>query len=257
MHDPTKKKPDPRLSNIRVVLVQPMYGGNVGSVCRAMKNMGIHDLVLVNPLKHDMKELRMMAVRAIDVYDNHRRFDTLAEAVADCGAVAATSARDGFYRDHAYTLRDGAPKLLDVAAGQPVALVFGREDSGLGNDDLKLATHIIRIPTSATFSSLNLSQAVMTFCYELFTAAEVFTPPKEISPEAPIAFRERMFDAWKTTLLDIGFFEEAKSEHMMMGLRRILTRGKLTTNDVKIMMGIAKQAHWAANHKKAKDDDEE
>lgn len=249
MNEADKHIPDPRLGNIRVVLVQPLYGGNVGAVCRAMKNMGLHELVLVDPPEHDQHELRKMALSAGDIYDQHRRVDTLAEAVADCGAVAVTSARDGFYRDHGYTLRDGAPQLLEAAASQAVAIVFGREDSGMGNDDLKLATHIIRIPTSSAFSSMNLSQAVMAFCYELYTASGIFAPPKEISPDAPIEFRERMFEAWESTLLDIGFFDEAKAGHMMMGLRRVLTRGKLTTNDVKIMMGIARQAQWAANHK--------
>lgn len=234
-----------KLHNIRVVLVRPVYGGNVGAVCRAMKNMGVRDLALVNP-RNDMNwdEARQRAYRALDVLEGHRRFSSLVEAVADCGLVAGTSVRPGLYREHAQTPRDCAPRLLAAAADTSVALVFGPEDSGLTNEEIALCTQIIRIPSSEEYPSLNLSHAVMVICYELFLAAGEFEPPAERSPEAPSQLRERMFAMWREALLNIGFMDQQKADHMMMGLRRILSRGPLTVADIKILMGIARQANW-------------
>lgn len=234
------------LENIRIVLVGPLYGGNIGSACRAMANTGMSDLAIADPQPVDLDEARMMACHATDILDDRREFKTLAEAVADCGLVMGTTVRTGLYRQHARTPREWAPKALEVARTGKVALVFGREDKGLSNEELALCTQIIRIPTTTTYSSLNVAQAVMICCYELFVASGVYEPPKEKSDEAPSALRERMFEMWNTTLLRIGFMEEDKAAHMMYGLRRILARGRLTVDDVRILMGIARQANWAA-----------
>jgi TrmH family RNA methyltransferase len=235
------------LKNIRVVLVEPLYGGNVGSVCRAMANMGLSDLAVVKERPDlDLVEARTMAFRAVDLFEKRQHFLSLAEAVADCGLVAGASARVGLYRDHSHTPRTVAPLLLETAAHQPVALVFGREDKGLNNDEIALCTQIVQIPSSPDYLSLNLSKAVMVFCYELFVASETFEPSTEKSPEASSVMRERMFAMWEQTLLDIGFMEEQKSQHMMLGLRRILSRGTLTDSDVRILMGMARQSQWCA-----------
>lgn len=235
------------LENIVVVCARPMYGGNMGSICRAMMNMGLSRLRIVQAREDmDQSELRMMAKHAITLYDEAEHFSTIGEALADCVAVAATSAREGFYRDTARTLSDTAPLLLDATASGPVALLFGPEDKGLSNDELKLATHIIRIPTSPEYSSINLSQAVLLCAYELYNRAGDYEPPSESSPIADNEFRERMFEAWREAMLDIRFSKEDKLEHMMMGLRRILSRAPLTTNDVKILMGLARQSSWAS-----------
>ncbi len=238
------------LDNIRVVLVGPLYGGNVGSACRAMKNMGVSRLCLVAPSPDlDETEARTMACHAADVYEARRVFGSLREAVADCGLVAGTTARPGLYRAHARTPRAWAPGLLEAAAAAPVALVFGPEDRGLSNEELAPCTHIVQIPSSGAYPSLNLAQAVLVCCYELFTAADVFEPPAEPSPEAPSALRERMFAMWREALLAVGFMGEDKADHMMLGLRRILARGLLTVSDVRILMGIARQTRWMASER--------
>ena len=234
------------INNIRVVLVGTLYGGNVGSVCRAMANMGFCDLALVAPQRLDMDEARKMAVHAVDILDGRKEFAELADAVADCGAVMGTSCRGGLYRAHSRTPRDWAPKALDVAASGKVALVFGREDKGLSNDELALCTQIMEIPTTDTYASLNLAQAVMVCCYEIFTASGSYSSPQEKSLEATSEARERMFGIWRETLFEIGFMKEDKADHMMMGLRRLLSRGVLTQDDIKILMGIARQSLWAA-----------
>jgi tRNA/rRNA methyltransferase len=236
------------LDNVRIVLMNPIYGGNVGSVCRAMANMGLSDLAVALPRPMNMDEARMMACHATAILDGRSECGTLAEAVSDCRMVVGTTARAGLYREHATTPRDVAPAVLAAAAGGKVALVFGREDNGLSNDEIALCTHIVQIPSSPARPSLNVAQAVMICAYELFVAAGVHEPLAERSPEAPSGLRERMFSIWRDTLLRIGFMKEDKADHMMLGLRRVLSRGVLTVNDARIIMGIAKQTRWAAEH---------
>ncbi len=239
------------LKNLKVVLASPIYSGNVGAVCRAMKNMGVTDLRIAAPrAAWKMDDVKMMALHAFDVFERRKEFPSLAEAVADCGLVAGTTARRGLYRDHANTPRGWAERLLTAAAKSKVALVFGPEDSGLSNEDIQFCTQIIRIPTSPKYSSLNLAQAVLVCCYDLYVASGQFEPPQELSPEAPAAMREQMFEKWRESLLDIGFMKGDKADHMMLGLRRILSRGLLTVKDVRIMVGIARQMKWAAEHRK-------
>lgn len=235
------------LENIRIVLVDPIYGGNVGAVCRAMANMGFSDLALVAPKNLDLDEAEMMACHATKILHGRTEFATLAEAVADCGLVMGTSAREGLYRAHSKSPREWAPKTLEVAnSGGKVAILFGREDDGLTNEELAICTQVIRIPTTGTNSSLNISQAVMICCYEIFVAGGVYEPPLEKSPEAPSHLRERMFAMWREAMLNMGFVEPDKADHMMFGLRRILSRGTLTVDDIKILMGLARQTLWIA-----------
>ncbi len=240
------------LENIRVVLVEPLYGGNVGAVCRAMANAGMKALTLVNPKPLDLDEARMMACHAGHVLDGRRECATLAEAVADCTLVMGTSAREGLYRQHARSPRDWAPVILETAAQAPVALVFGREDKGLSNDELALCNRIIQIPSDPACPSLNLSQAVLICCYEIFVLAGVYQPPEEKSLLATSELRERMFAIWRELLLEIGFMEPDKADHMMLGIRRLMGRGAQTEDDVRILMGIARQAEWASGHLRSK-----
>ncbi len=241
------------LKNIRIVLVEPQSSGNIGSVCRVMMNMGITDLAIINPHdRHDWEEARRLACHADELLDARKIFQTLEEAIADCTVVAGTSARTGMYRDHAGLPREIAPTLLDSAAHHKTALVFGREDTGLTNEELALCTHIINIPSSEIYQSLNLSHAVMVCCYELFLLAGSgdYQPPRERSTEANGEMRDRLFDSWSHMMLETGFCKEDKLEHMMMGLRRIFSRGKLTENDTKILLGIARQSRWVASQLK-------
>jgi len=237
------------LENIRIVLVDPKYAGNIGSICRVMMNMGVTDLALVAPNEAlDWEEARKLAYSAETMLDNLKTFPTLEEAVADCTVVAGTSARTGFYRDHAYLPREIAPIVLESAAHHKAALVFGREDKGLFNEEIAVCTHIINIPSSDLYRSLNLSHAVMVCCYELFLLANnpSYAPPEECSPEANGKLRERLYEAWSGMMLETGFCEKEKLDHMMLGLRRIFSRGKLTENDAKILLGLAKQSRWVA-----------
>ncbi len=244
---------DLTLRNVRVVLVNPLYGGNVGSVCRAMANTGLSDLAIAGPRLLDMNEARMMACSAVDILTNRTPYPSPAEAVADCALVVGTTARLGLYRSHSRTPREAAARILEVAPTQKVALMFGREDTGLTNESLALCTDIIQIPSTPEYSSMNLAQAVMICCHEIYVARGLFVPSEEKSDEAPSEIRERMFDMWRKTLLGIGFMHDDKADHMMFGLRRILSRGKFSIDDARIMMGIARQVDWAAEQGKQQD----
>ena len=236
------------LDNIRIILVEPISGGNIGSVCRAMNNNGIADLAIVNPRPEtDWEDARKLSCKAKAQLEARKEFQTLAEAVSDCTVVAGTSARTGFYRDTANSPREFAPIALESAREHKIALVFGREDKGLFNEELALCTHIIQIPSSECYTSLNLSHAVMVCCYEIFAASGTFQPSEEKAEEASSELRERMFDVWREMMIKTEFTHEQKLEHMMMGLRRIFSRGKLTVPDVKILMGLAKQSIWVSN----------
>ena len=235
------------LSPIRIVLVSPIYGGNIGAVCRAMKNMGLRDLAIAAPRADtDWAEARKIATHADDVLAARRTFPRVEDAIADCGLVFGTTARPGLYREHARTPREWAPRILTAAADTPVALVFGPEDRGLSNAELTPCNHFIRIPSSPDYPSLNLAQSVMVVAYELFVAAGVFEPPAERSPEATSEHRERMFAMWERALRAIGFMDAEKSAHMMLGLRRVFARAPLTRADVRIFMGVARQTLWMA-----------
>ncbi|OGV66755.1 MAG: hypothetical protein A2498_12905 [Lentisphaerae bacterium RIFOXYC12_FULL_60_16] len=233
------------LDTVRVVLVGTLYGGNVGSVCRAMANMGCCDLALVAPQNLDMDEARMMACHATDILDSRSVFDTLADAVQDCSLVVGSTAREGLYRQHVQSPREWAPRIVEAAGAGRVALVFGREDNGLNNEEIGLCSHLVRIPT-AGYRSLNLAQSVMICLYELFVATGRYEPPAEKSIEAPSGVRERMFTMWRESLLAVGFMQADKADHMMLGVRRIFSRGRLTEDDARILMGVARQMNWLA-----------
>ncbi len=237
------------MDNIRIVLVNPLYGGNVGSVCRAMANTGVSDLAVVAPARLDMNEARAMACSAVEILRGRTEYPSLAEAIADCGLVMGATARLGLYRSHSQSPRELAPRILSAAEQQTTALVFGREDSGLTNEELALCTQIIQIPSTPEYRSFNLAKAVLIGCYEIFVASNVFEPSKEPSPKAVSEMRERMFELWREALCEIGFMKDDKADHMMLGLRRILSRGELSRNDVRIMMGIARQAMWASGQR--------
>jgi len=237
-------------SNLRIVLVEPLYGGNIGSCCRAMNNMGVTDLALVSPQRSvDWREAEVMAVHAADILRSRKTFATLEESVADCVAVVGTTARRGLYRQHCKSPREWAPELAALSEQGHVAIVFGREDQGLFNEEVAICTHLVQIPSDATYTSLNLAQAVLILCYEIFLVQGKFDPVREKSTLAPARMKTQMMAMWRQYLLDIGFMDEATADHMMAGIQRIFSRGAVTEDDVNIIMGIARQSGWAKKMK--------
>lgn len=238
------------LDNIKIVLVGTLYTGNVGSACRAMANMGFHNLVLAAPnLQNDWSEGERMAVHATDILQNRKEFDTFEEAVADCVAVVGTTARGGLYRQHVKAPRDCAPDILSLAETGPVAIVFGREDKGLLNEEVAQCTHLIRIPVDEGYTSINLSQAVLITCYEFFTATGRYQPPHEKAPPAPQAQKMQLMKNWSQMLQEIGFMKPEQADHFMQGFHRVFSRGVFTKDDAALMLGVARQAIWAKNNR--------
>ena len=121
------------------------------------------------------------------------------------------------------------------------------EEFGLSREEIALCTQLVRIPSSPAYASLNLAQAVLVVAYELFVRAGDFTPPLESSAEAPSRMREAFFAKYDQALFDIGFTMPETRTHMMLGIRRIFSRGPLTEKDLQILLGIASQTQWAAN----------
>ncbi len=235
------------LDNIRIVLVGTLYSGNVGSICRAMANMGLRHLTLAAPrILDDWSDGKRMAVHATDIMDARKEVATFQEAIADCAAVVGTTARGGLYRATVQPPRVLAPEILRIAAHAPVAIVFGREDQGLHNDEIAQCTHLVRIPVDESYQSLNLSQALLIVAYELYTATGTYVSPvEEGSILASHATKEAFMVRWRKAMIDIGFMDEQKADHMMQGFQRVFSRGIKSDPDARIMMGVARQATWA------------
>ncbi|NJR40051.1 MAG: RNA methyltransferase [Leptolyngbyaceae cyanobacterium CSU_1_4] len=236
------------LTHIRVVLVEPAGALNVGSVARVMKNMGLSELVLVNPRCDRLgQDARLMAVRAADVLESAREVETLAEALQGCLKAIATSGRDrATFTTPVETPRLALPWLLDA----PAALIFGREDSGLTNAEMNHAQRLIQIPSTEVYPSLNLAQAVGICCYELSSAIASTQPsPAQPSPLqlASLDDLEGYYQHLESLLLQIGYLYPDTAPSRMEKFRKLLNRAYPTTREVAMLRGILRQMAWALN----------
>jgi len=241
----------PVLENISIILVEPQSPGNVGMVCRAMKNMGLASLKLVNPCQIDHPEALKFAVSARDLLENARLFPDLESALADTPLSIATTRRHGKYRQEIFTPKEIVARLAADAAANRAAIVFGREDSGLTTAEVALCRWQATIDTSPEYGSLNLAQAVLLFCYEIFTGYRP-TPDRAVRELAPGESLETMYAQMERTLLRIGFLNPENPAHIMMTLRRILSRAALDRREAAVMRGMMSQIDWAAGEFKGK-----
>jgi tRNA/rRNA methyltransferase len=265
------------LQNITIVLVRPQYAGNIGSVCRAMKNMGLSRLILVSPEQDPLSaEARMMATSAKDILHKTKIFSSLEEALQGFRWIAGTSARKGINRGPFISPREISPEILQNARSIPVAILFGPEDRGLTNRELDPCHALIRIPTDSGLSSLNLAQAVMVMGYELYLASlPEMRNVDETRPRAEFRMRrgkrarkgealsssgampklaefrkiEGMYNHLEELLLRIGFLDSNNPKRIMHTLRRIFGRANLGDRDVAILRGIFRQLEWYATHR--------
>ena len=235
------------LSNVRIVLVRPRGSANVGAAARAMKNMGLGELTLVRPAVRRYAAAEAMAVHARDLVRAARVVDSIEHAVADCGLVVGTTCRGGPYRAAAEDADASAPELLANASRRRVAVLFGPEDHGLTNEDLRSCHRLIRIDTNPAYASLNLAQAVLLVGAALRRAVTAghACAMREVEP-APAAAVERMYRHLQRALLSIGFLHPQNPEHLMFALRGLLGRTQLEDHEVRILLGIARQIEWAA-----------
>ena len=225
---------------IRIVLVGTTHPGNIGAVARAMKNMGLTDLRLVRPKYFPHEEATARASGASDILEQARVTDTLAEALADCVYVAATSARSRTINWPSMGPRDCAERMIMERANGPVACVFGPEKTGLHNDDLDLCHTLLTIPTDPGFSSLNLAMAVQVVTYELRVAGMLDEGPV-FDVEAPPATgeeMERFYTHLEQVMRDIEFLDPDNPRHLMRRMRRLFIRARPDKNEINILRGI-------------------
>ena len=232
------------LENIRIVLVHTSHTGNIGSAARAMKTMGLSQLVLVNPVSAPDGKSNALAAGAGDVLANAKIVSTLAEAVADCGLVIGTSARSRTLSWPMLEPRECGEKMINEVSNYPVALVFGRENNGLSNDELQQCHFHVCIPANPEYSSLNLAAAVQTLCYEVRMAYLNLTrsqyPENQPSDnEYPLAEDlEGFYSHLEQTLIKTNFIIAKHPGMVMTKLRRLYNRARPETQELNILRGI-------------------
>jgi tRNA/rRNA methyltransferase len=228
-----------RPDSICIVLVRPKFPENIGSVARAMKNMGLGRLVVVNGCSPLHANAYKLASGAEDILERAEECFTLREAISEMGCVVGTTSRRGKERDPDLTPEALVKKLIPLSQKNLIGLAFGSEKEGLTNEELSLCHLYARIPSMESFPSLNLAHAVMVVSYELFkNAMEV--PKKEVQL-AQAEQLERMLGHMEKTLLRIGFLDSKNPQRIMRVLRKLFGRSQMDEREVKIFEGIWSQ----------------
>lgn len=240
--------------NVAIVLVETSYPGNIGSVARAMTNMGFEDLRLVNPLTdHRGEDARKLAHGCHDFLERAHVYPTLEAAVQGCSLVVATSHKSIRYNQKSFTARELGRELIPYCEENKVALVFGREQSGLTNTEINFCSWLVSIPSASSYPSLNLSQAVMLLCYELFMTSLAVPDPK-IAKLAESKELEHFLGYVHRTLELAGFHHKNNRPEIFLGtLRRVLTRRKLEVNDLNVFYKLFQQIETLAQNLKSED----
>lgn len=226
--------------SIRIVLVGTTHPGNIGAVARAMKNMGLEELVLVEPRYFPHPEATARASGADDLLENARVVERLADAVEDCVFVAGASARSRSINWPCLDAHDAATHAIaESSRGGNVALVFGPEKSGLSNEDLDHCNALLSIPTNPEFSSLNLAMAVQVVTYEIRSQQSEAIPEFENDiPPASSGAMEHFYAELEKLLLEVRFLDPENPRHLMRRLRRLYVRANPDQNEINILNGI-------------------
>ena len=240
-------------SNIRIVLVETTHPGNIGAVARAMKTMGMETLYLVKPKFFPNAECTARASGADDILANAIVCADLVEALRGCRLVVGTSARRRTVEWPELAPRGAAQRMLAEAARGPVALVFGRESSGLTNAELDRCHWLAHVPTNPAFNSLNLAAAVQLFAYE-FWIAELGKEAQAPADEREVAGAEELerFNVHLAqTLGEIGFTSPGQSKKLLRRLRRLFNRARPDRDELNILHGILSTAQRLARRHRA------
>jgi len=230
------------LENIRIIMVNTSHPGNIGSAARAMKTMGLSQLVLVDPVNPPNEQTIALAAGATDILGNLKTVSTLQEATADCSLVIGTSARSRTLSWPMLNPREAGDKLASAAMKNTVGLVFGRERTGLTNEELQQCHYHVNIPANPEYSSLNVAMAVQTLSYEIRMAwlsqQQESAPLEEQIEYPPQASFDQFIDHLEQTLHQTQFLHSDHPGHVMMRLRRMYTRMRPDTNELNILRGI-------------------
>src|SRR6185436_14587482 len=226
-------------SRVRIVLCRPSHPGNIGAAARAMKTMGLGDLRLVAPEKFPAPEARWMATNAIDVLDEAKVHTTLAEAIADCVAAFALSARPREWSTQVLDVRAAAARAAGL--GGDVAFVFGNEQAGLTNEEMLACQYLVHIPANPGFMSLNLAQAVQVVAYELFMLSSSAPSPMRMEKPATVADLEGLYGHLEQAAIESEFYEPASNSKLPTRLRRLFSRvPNMEREEVNIVRGLLK-----------------
>lgn len=225
------------LNAISIVLVDTRTPANIGAVARAMTNMGLSRLVLVDPPKDNEGAARRLAAGAEAVLDSAAIYSSLKDAVADQTLVCGVSRQHGKLRKNVHAPRAMANLLIPLLDTNRIAVVFGSEVNGLEREHLALCQEFVSIPSTPAFPSLNLSHAVMIIAYELFiaTAGSALRSPRELASGREM---ENFYSHLQATLETIGFFDPGNAERMMFSLRQLFGRSRPDDREVNILRGI-------------------
>jgi tRNA (cytidine32/uridine32-2'-O)-methyltransferase len=235
------------LDDIRIVLVEPAHPGNIGAVARAMKTMALSRLVLVRPLRFPSPEADRRAMGAIEIVQRAEVVEELSQAIGDCRLVIGCSARPRTFPHSLLDPTQCAARLVEeTAAGEPAALVFGPERTGLANQDLDRCTYQVRIPANEKFSSLNLAAAVQLICYEIFVSAREPVSHQPVDPaELPSGQKEMefFFEHLERALDSRGYLDGEMREITMMKLRRLFGRSRPNAGELKLLRTLMRLIH--------------
>lgn len=232
-----------RLDHITIVLQRPRFPENIGAAARAMRNMGIGRMIVVDPENFELSRIQKMATHvAADVVERIRIAASLQETLAPFHLVVGTTARLGGERESVLSPYHMAERMISFSKENEIAVVFGPEDRGLSNEDLRLCHELVNIPT-AEFSSLNLAQAVMVICYELFRAGKP-VPEPALPRLASRHELDGMYDQLREILVRINYINPENPDYWMNKIRRFFTRMQLKAGEVSIIRGICRQIDW-------------
>jgi tRNA/rRNA methyltransferase len=227
------------MSSIRIVLCRPSHPGNIGAAARAMKAMGLSDLRLVAPERWPAKEDQWMATHAADVLEKAVIHERLGQAIDDCAAAFALSARPREWSPQVLDARSAAARAAQI--GEPVAFVVGSEDAGLTNEEMFACQFLVHIPAAAGSSSLNLAQAVQVVAYELRMAAEGTIPPQRKEKLATVEDIEGLYAHLEQAAVKSGFYVPQSGSKLPERLRRLFSRvPELEREEVNIIRGLLK-----------------
>ena len=240
-----------KTKNISIVLYKPKYAGNIGSVARAAKNMGISTIIVVGTADFDREAMQQRSTHlASDVLDQIQYVERIEEALGSFNYIVGTTARLGKARGPFIAPRAVAKDIADISQKNKVALLFGPEDTGLANEELRLCNAVVTIPTSQEFTSLNLSHAVMILCYEIFTASSASTAIATATPKLALSSElEGMYGQIETLLAEIEFINPENPDYWMMHLRRFFSRAGLLSREAGLIRGICRKLERYAHHK--------
>ncbi|HEY5702297.1 MAG TPA: RNA methyltransferase [Gammaproteobacteria bacterium] len=237
---------------IRIVMVETSHPGNIGAAARAMKTMCQQQLYLVRPKIFPSGEVTARAAGADDILSTAVVCETLQEAVHDCGLIIATTARMRRIPWPVYSSRECAEQIINSVSSNRVAIVFGRESSGLNNDEIELCNAVLQIPTNPGFSSLNIASAIQIICYEILMASGQYQP-EEADEGVPLATADELaqfYEHFEASMTDIGFYDPKKPRQLLRRLKRLFNRALLDQNEINILRGMLTKIEEATGKKK-------